>query len=82
MRNIAFEGDDLHYNQCFFLSFVSSVASQHTYNIQNDQTVKINCIYVDPTHLVTVDDDGLVKILDFSPKTPREKTSTAVPPSE
>ncbi len=45
-----------------------SVASQHTYNTQNDAIVKINCVYADRTHIVTVGDDCLVKILDFSPR--------------
>lgn len=43
-----------------------SIASQHTYNVQNEDIVKINSIYADPTHIVTVCDDTSVKILDFS----------------
>ena len=49
-------------------SFLLSIASQHTYNTQTDEIVKINCIYVDRTHIVTVGDDCLVKILDFTPR--------------
>ena len=44
------------------------MASQHTYNAQNDDIIKINCVYADPTHIVTADDDRLVKILDFTPQ--------------
>ncbi|UJR31375.1 hypothetical protein I4U23_018869 [Adineta vaga] len=43
-----------------------NIASQHTYNVQNEDLVKINSIYADPTHIVTVCDDTSVKILDFS----------------
>lgn len=52
----------------FSLSINSSIASRHTYNTQSDNVVKINCIFVDETHIVTVGDDCLVKILDFTPK--------------
>ncbi len=48
--------------------FIFSIASQHTYNTQIDEIVKINYIYVDRTHIVTVGDDCLVKILDFTPR--------------
>jgi WD40 repeat protein len=46
---------------------LTSIVSQHTYNTQTDDPVKINCIYVDENHIVTVGDDCLVKILDFTP---------------
>ena len=45
-----------------------SIASRHTYNTQTNNIVKINCIFVDQTHIVTVGDDALVQILDFTPR--------------
>ncbi|CAF1108280.1 unnamed protein product [Rotaria sp. Silwood1] len=46
----------------------NNIASQHTYNTQNNEIVKINCIYVDRNHIVTVGDDCLVRILNFVPR--------------
>ncbi|CAF1166181.1 unnamed protein product, partial [Adineta ricciae] len=46
-----------------------NIASQHTYNAHAEDLSKINCLYADRTHIVTVSDDTLVKILDLSSRT-------------
>ncbi|CAF3983333.1 unnamed protein product [Adineta steineri] len=51
---------------------LKNVTSRHTFNAQNDNVVKINCIYADRTHIATVGDDCLVKILDFATR-PHQK---------
>ncbi|CAF0938028.1 unnamed protein product [Adineta steineri] len=51
---------------------LKNVTSRHTFNAQNDSVVKINCIYADRTHIASVGDDCLVKILDFATR-PHQK---------